>query len=150
MKNDFRKLYWIIVIVWATLASISCMLYAVFFENTSLAQLFWNLSYWTVAIFMIISIVTALGFALGFIIKGFMDNPKDQMKIIVSFGLMIVLLVSTYIAASGTDISVELFEKTGSSYENSKLIGGSLYAVYVLMGCALIAALYSEIAKKRK
>ncbi|MBP1645406.1 MAG: hypothetical protein H6Q16_981 [Bacteroidetes bacterium] len=150
MKNDFKKIYWTIVIIWGTLASICSLLYAVFFENPSLSQLFWNLSYWTVVIFVIISIVSALGFALGFIIKGFMDNPKNQMKIIIAFALMVILLVVTYLLASGTDIPVELFEKTGSNYENSKLIGGSLYAVYVLMVGVIIAALYSEIAKKLK
>ncbi|MDD2529603.1 MAG: hypothetical protein PHN41_00050 [Bacteroidales bacterium] len=150
MKNDFKKIYWIIVIIWGTLASLCSFLYAVFFNNTSLAQLFWNLSYWTVVIFLAISIISALGFALGFIIKGFMDNPKKQMKIIIAFAAMIILLVGTYLFASGTDIPVELFEKTGSSYGNSKLIGGSLYAVYVLMIGVVIAALYSEIAKKLK
>lgn len=150
MKNDFRKIYWIIVIIWGVLASICSFLYAVFFENATLAQLFWNLSYWSVVIFLAISIISALGFALGFIIKGFMENPKKQMKIIIAVVAMVVLLVGTYLFASGTDIPVELFEKTGSNYENSKLIGGSIYAVYVLMLGVVIAALYSEIAKKFK
>ena len=150
MKNDFKKIYWTIVIIWGTLASICSLLYAVFFENPSLAQLFWNLSYWSVVILLMISIVSALGFALGFIIKGFMDNPKNQMKVIIAFAAMVILLVATYLLASGTDIPVELFEKTGSNYENSKLIGGSIYAVYILMVGVIIAALYSEIAKKLK
>jgi NADH:ubiquinone oxidoreductase subunit 6 (subunit J) len=148
MKNDFKKIYWTIVIIWGTLASICSLLYAVFFENASLAPIFWNLSYWTVVIFIAISIISALGFALSFIIKGFMDNPKKQMKIIIAFAVMIILLVATYLLASGTDIPKELFERTGSNYGNSKLIGGSLYAVYVLMVGVIIAALYSEIAKK--
>ena len=97
-----------------------------------------------------ISIVSALGFALGFIIKGFMENPKNQMKIIIAFAAMLILLVGSYLLSSGTDIPAELFEKTGSNYGNSKLIGGSIYAVYVLMIGVLLAALYSEIAKKLK
>ncbi|HBN04846.1 MAG TPA: hypothetical protein DD434_03520, partial [Bacteroidales bacterium] len=148
--NDLKKIYWIIIIIWGTLASICSLLYAAFFENASLAQIFWNLSYWTVVIFIALSIVSALGFALSFIVKGFIDNPKNQMKIIIAFVAMVVLLVATYLLASGTDIPVELFEKTGSNYGNSKLIGGSLYAVYALMGGVIIAALYSEIAKKLK
>ena len=74
MKNDFKKIYWTVVIIWGTLASICSLLYAVFFEsNAGLAQLFWNLSYWSVVILIMISIVSALGFALGFIIKGFIS-----------------------------------------------------------------------------
>lgn len=151
MKNDFKKIYWTVVIIWGALASICSLLYAVFFEsNASLAQLFWNLSYWSVVILIMISIVSALGFALGFIIKGFMENPKNQMKIIIAFAAMLILLVGSYLLSSGTDIPAELFEKTGSNYGNSKLIGGSIYAVYVLMIGVLLAALYSEIAKKLK
>ena len=151
MKNDFKKIYWTDVIIWGALDSICSLLYAVFFEsNAGLAQLFWNLSYWSVVILIMISIVSALGFALGFIIKGFMVNHKNQMKIIIAFAAMLILLDGSYLLSSGTDIPAELFEKTGSNYGNSKLIGGSLYAVYVLMLGVLLSALYSEIAKKLK
>jgi len=148
MKKDFRKLYWTIVIIWGTIASLCSLCYALFFENASLSQVFWNLSYWTVVIFVVISIISALGFATGFIVKGFIENPKNQMKIIIAFSSMIILLVVTYILASGSDVPKELFEKTGSNYDNSKLIGGSLYAVYVLIFGVVITALYAEITKK--
>jgi hypothetical protein len=150
MKKDLKKIYWTIIIIWGTLASLCSLFYALFFENAKLAPIFWNLSYWTVAIFIALSIIFAFGFAITFIIKGFIDDPKKQMGIIVAVGLIVVLMVVTYLLASGTDIPKELFEKTGSDYSNSKLIGGSLYAVYVLLLGVVLSALYAEIAKKFK
>ncbi|MCK9162855.1 MAG: hypothetical protein WCR29_00285 [Bacteroidales bacterium] len=150
MKKDFKKLYWTIVIIWGTLASLTTVMYAVFFEKTALAQLFWNLSYWTVVIFIALSVISALGFALGFIIRGFIDDPKKQMGIIIAVGALAVAFIGSYLFSSGTDVSADLFEKTGANYGNSKLIGGSLYMVYLLFFGVIIAALYAEVAKKIK
>ncbi|MDD2488208.1 MAG: hypothetical protein WC108_04135 [Bacteroidales bacterium] len=150
MKKDFKKIYWTIIIIWGAIASLTTVLYSVFFENTSLAQLFWNLSYWTVVIFISISIISALGFALGFIIRGFIDDPKKQMGIIIAVGALVVVFVGSYLLSSGEDVSKDLFEKTGSNFENSKLIGASLYMVYVLLFGVIVTALYSEVAKKIK
>ena len=150
MKKDFKNIYWTIIIIWGAIASLCSLFYSLFFENAGLAQFFWNLSYWTVAIFIALSIILAFGFAITFITKGFIDDPKKQMGIIVAVGLIVVLMVATYLLASGTDIPQELFEKTGSDYSNSKLIGGSLYAVYVLLLGVVLSALYAEIAKKFK
>ncbi|MDR0971591.1 MAG: hypothetical protein LBM25_04320 [Bacteroidales bacterium] len=150
MTKDFKKLYWTILIVWGTLTSICSILYALFFDNQTMAPVFWGLSYWTVVIFIFLSILLALGFALGFIVKGFMDDPKKQMGIIIAVVALIVVFGVSYLLASPTNISEDLFEKTGSNYANSRLIGASLYAVYILLFGVILSVLYAEIAKKLK
>ncbi|MBP6429098.1 MAG: hypothetical protein KA273_01740 [Bacteroidales bacterium] len=150
MKKDFKKLYWTIAIIWGTIASLTTVLYAAFFENTAMAQIFWNLSYWTVVIFLAFSVISAIGFALGFIIQGFIDNPKKQMGIIIAVAALAVAFIGSYLLSSGTDVSADLFEKTGTSYSSSKLIGGTIYMVYVLFFGVLAATLYAEVAKKFK
>ena len=150
MKEDFKKLYWTIAIIWGTIASLTTVLYAAFFENTAMAQIFWNLSYWTVVIFLAFSVISAIGFALGFIIQGFIDNPKKQMGIIIAVAAIAVAFIGSYLLSSGTDVSADLFEKTGTSYSSSKLIGGTIYMVYVLFFGVLAATLYAEVAKKFK
>lgn len=72
------------------------------------------------------------------------------MGIIVGVGTLIVIFVVTYLLSSGTDIPRELFEKTDSDYESSKLIGGLLYTVYALFAGVVLATLYAEISKKIK
>ena len=150
MKKDFKKLYWTIAIIWGTIASLTTVLYAAFFENTAMAQIFWNLSYWTVVIFLAFSVISAIGFALGFIIQGFIDNPKKQMGIIIAVAALAVAFIGSYLLSSGTDVSADLFEKTGTNYASSKFIGGTIYMVYVLFFGVIAATLYAEIAKKFK
>jgi len=150
MKKDLKKLYWTILIIWGAIASLCSLLYAIFFNNVGLSPIFWNLSYWTVVIFIVLSIVFAFGFALTFIIKGFIDDPKKQMGIIIAVGALIAIVVVSYLLSSGTDVSQEFFDKTGSDYSNSRLIGAALYTVYVLLGGVILVALYAEIAKKFK
>lgn len=150
MKKDFKKIYWTIIIIWGVLASLSTVMYAVLFENTALAQTFWNLSYWTVVIFVAISVLIALGFALTFIIKGFIDDPKKQMGIIIAVVALVVAFIGSYLFSSGADVSPDLFERTGTNYELSKLIGSSLYMVYILFAGVVVTVLYAEIANKFK
>ncbi|MFA7082144.1 MAG: hypothetical protein WC135_05965 [Bacteroidales bacterium] len=150
MKKDFKKLYWTIVIIWGTIASLTTVMYAAFFEKTAMAQIFWNLSYWTVVIFLAFSVISAIGFALGFIIQGFIDNPKKQMGIIIAVAALAVAFIGSYLLSSGTDVSQDLFEKTGTNYGSSKLIGGTIYMVYVLFFGVIASTLYAEVAKKFK
>lgn len=151
MKKDFRKIYWTIVIIWAVLAALSTVAFAATNDsNPDLAKNYWNMSYWTTVIFICLNIVIALGFALAFLGKGLIDDPKKQMGILIGVGALVLVFVASFLMASGTDVPKELFEKTGSDYDNSKLIGGSLYTVYVLFGGVLLAAIYTEVAKKLK
>lgn len=136
--------------LWGAIASLCSLFYAIFFDNEVLALIFWNLSYWTVAIFIVLSLFIALGFSINFIVKGFIDDPKKQIRIIVSISALVLIILVSYILASGKDIPQELFDKTGSNYNNSKLIGGSLYTVYFLLTGVVLVAFYTEVAKKFK
>jgi hypothetical protein len=150
MKRDYKKIYWTITMLWGAIASLCCLFYAIFFDNKVLASIFWNLSYWTVAILIVLSLFIAIGFSINFIVKGFIDNPQKQIRIIVSIGALILIMLVSYILASGNDIPKSLFDKTGYNYNNSKLIGGSIYTVYFLLTAVVLVAFYTEIAKKFK
>ena len=70
------------------------------------------------------------------------------MGIVVGVGALVVIFIIAYIAASGTDIPQEIFDKTGSNYSSSKVIGAGLYTVYILLFGVVIAAVTTEIVKK--
>jgi FtsH-binding integral membrane protein len=156
MKNTYRKIYWTIAIVWGIIGTAATLIYALLFddkisiEQQPTATLFWNIAYWTMVAMFIISIVGALGFAISQIVKGLIEAPKKQMKILVSVAALIVIFVILYTLASGTDIPQMLFEKTDSDYSNSKLIGASLYLVYALLAGVVLSVLYAEVTKKLK
>ncbi|MDR1724928.1 MAG: hypothetical protein LBR28_00850 [Bacteroidales bacterium] len=146
MKNTYRKIYWTIAIVWALIAVVCAFIYA----YISPAEALWSISYWSMIALFILVLIFALGFAIVQIVKGLITEPKKQIGIISAVVLLIIIFVVSYILASGTDVPQLLFERTGSNYDNSKLIGASLYVVYALLGLVVLSVLYSEITKKLK
>lgn len=156
MKKDFRKVYWTIAIIWGVIASICAVAYALLFDKDasidgqSTAMTVWNVAYWSVIALLGASLLIAVFFALAQVIKGLKDNPKKQMGIIIAVVALVVVFVASYLLSSGTDIPQEVFEKTGSNYSSSKLIGACMYTVYILFGGVLASVIFAEVSKKIK
>ena len=156
MKKDYRKVYWTIAIIWGVIASICAVAYALLFDKDapidgqSSAMAVWNVAYWSVIVLLGASLLVAIVFALAQVIKGLKDDPKKQMGIIIAVVALVVVFVVSYLLSSGTDVPQEVFEKTGSDYSSSKLIGACMYTVYILFGGVLVSVLFAEISKKIK
>lgn len=156
MKKDFRKVYWTIAIIWGVIASICAIAYALLFDkdapidSQTSAMAVWNVAYWSVIILLGASLLVAVGFALAQVVKGLTEDPKKQMGIIIAVVALIVVFVVSYLLSSGTDVPKEVFEKTGSDYNSSKLIGACMYTVYILFGGVIASVLFAEVSKKIK
>ncbi len=156
MKKDYRKIYWTIALIWGVIASICAVAYALLFDKDapidgqSSAMAVWNVAYWSVITLLGASLLVAIVFALAQVIKGLKEDPKKQMGIIIAVVALIVVFVVSYLLSSGTDVPQEVFEKTGSDYSSSKLIGACMYTVYILFGGVLVSVLFAEISKKIK
>ena len=156
MKKDYRKVYWTIAIIWGVIASICAIAYALLFDkdapidSQTSAMAVWNVAYWSVITLLGASLLVAIFFALAQIIKGLKEDPKKQMGIIIAVVALVVVFVVSYLLSSGTDVPQEVFEKTGSDYSSSKLIGACMYTVYILFGGVLVSVLFAEISKKIK
>lgn len=156
MKKDYRKVYWTIAIIWGVIASICAIAYALLFDkdapidSQTSAMAVWNVAYWSVITLLGASLLVAIFFALAQIIKGLKEDPKKQMGIIIAVVALVVVFVVSYLLSSGTDVSQEVFEKTGSDYSSSKLIGACMYTVYILFGGVIASVLFAEVSKKIK
>ena len=156
MKKDYRKVYWTIAIIWGVIASICAIAYALLFDkdapidSQTSAMAVWNVAYWSVITLLGASLLVAIFFALAQIIKGLKEDPKKQMGIIISVVALVVVFVVSYLLSSGTDVPQEVFEKTGSDYSSSKLIGACMYTVYILFGGVIASVLFAEVSKKIK
>lgn len=156
MKKDYRKIYWTVALIWGVIASICAVAYALLFDKDapidgqSSAMAVWNVAYWSVITLLGASLLVAIVFALAQVIKGLKEDPKKQMGIIIAVVALIVVFVVSYLLSSGTDVPQEVFEKTGSDYSSSKLIGACMYTVYILFGGVLVSVLFAEISKKIK
>jgi H+/Cl- antiporter ClcA len=156
MKKEHKKIYWYIVMIWGVLACISSVGYALSFkqdiplEQQPTATLFWNFAYWSCAILCVLAIVFALCFALTQVGKGMKEDWKKQIGIIIAIVGLVLIFIVGYLLSSGTDIPQALFDKTGSNYSNSKLIGAGLYMCYILFGGVVLTIVYTAIASKLK
>ncbi|MEE0976397.1 MAG: hypothetical protein UH543_01505 [Bacteroidales bacterium] len=156
MKKDYRKVYWTIAIIWGVIASICAIAYALLFDKDapidgqSSAMAVWNVAYWSVITLLGASLLVAIVFALAQVIKGLKEDPKKQMGIIIAVVALVVVFVVSYLLSSGTDVPQEVFEKTGSDYSSSKLIGACMYTVYILFGGVIASVLFAEVSKKIK
>lgn len=156
MKKDYRKIYWTIALIWGVIASICAVAYALLFDKDApidgqtSAMAVWNVAYWSVIALLGASLLVAIFFALAQIIKGLKEDPKKQMGIIIAVVALIVVFGVSLLLSSGTDVPQEVFEKTGSDYSSSKLIGACMYTVYILFGGVIASVLFAEISKKIK
>jgi hypothetical protein len=81
------------------------------------------------------------------LIKAF-DEPKKLVKAGIGLGgLLVVFLISWAIA--GNEVTT-MYTTKGVDVGLSKLVGGVLTMMYLLMGIAIVAIVYTEITKAFK
>ncbi len=79
-------------------------------------------------------------------VVGFFTNPKNIVKLLVSVGAFILVLVLSYSVAdvSFSDYRLEVLRTTP---ETSRLVGMGLYTTYIAFGLTIVAALYASVVK---
>ena len=82
-------------------------------------------------------------------IYSFITNPTNVVKLLISLGLMVVVIVIGYSMADNTFSPLEL-ETLKTDADTSKLVGMGLYVTYIAFGLALLAAIYASIIKAFK
>jgi len=79
----------------------------------------------------------------------FIINPQNLVKLLISLGLFVVVIVISYSLAGNTFTNLEL-EILQTDAHTSKLVGTGLYITYILFCFALLAAVYASIVKAFK
>lgn len=82
-------------------------------------------------------------------IYSFITNPTNIVKLLISLGLMVVVIVIGYSMAGNTFTELEL-EILKTDANTSKLVGMGLYVTYIAFGLALLAAVYASVIKAFK
>lgn len=99
-----------------------------------------NIGMYAIYVLLGLAILALIFFA----IKQFAENiAKEKETLWGLLGLILVFVVS-YLLSSPSDISPLAFEKTGTSYELSKIIGGGLISFYILFILAIFAIIGTE------
>jgi len=89
-----------------------------------------------------------LGVAITVIspIYGFIINPGNAVKMLISLGIFVVILIIAYSMAGNTFTDLEL-ESLKTTATMSKIVGTGLYITYIALGLAVLAAIYASFVK---
>ena len=155
MEHKLRKIYFTVAIVLAILAGAAAIVFAAGFDVDKTLpdagiHTFFGIAYWTCVALAAVAILGMIGFALYQIIVNLKEQPQKVRGTLIGVAAFIVVFAVAYLLSSGTDLPQEFLIKTETSEGLSKLIGASAISVYIFAGCALLAAIYTELMKKFK
>lgn len=129
-----------------------------------------NITRWILIVLLAISVIPGVMFYLGFLetemfiniaklllilaaiimvlspIYGIITNPQNIVKLLISVGLIVVVVIVGY-ALAGDSVSEIQSVKHGLTEKSSKMVGTGLYVTYIAFGLTVLSLLYSSVIK---
>lgn len=90
-------------------------------------------------ILLVIAVACATVFPLIYMVKNFQEAKKTLIGVVVLLGIFLL----SYAIASG-DV-LPSWERFNISSGQSKLIGGGLISLYIMIGLSIVALVYNEV-----
>ena len=81
---------------------------------------------------------------LGFSLYSLISNLKQNSKSLIGGGALLGVIVLFYFITPRNDVAMSIYEKTGTSFSWSPIIGAGLYSVYALL--AIFVLLYIALS----
>lgn len=81
---------------------------------------------------------------LGFSLYTLITNLKQNSKSLIGAGIVLGVIVLFYFITPRNDVAMSLYEKTGTGFGWSPIIGAGLYSVYALL--AIFVLLYIALS----
>ena len=104
-------------------------------------------TYWILVCFVVVSIAAIAYFLVVKLAARFKEEPGYLKKFLVLVGIVVVVLLVSYLLSKGNDVTPALMEKFDVTVGTSKLIGAACILVYILVIGSAVSILYTEIAK---
>lgn len=102
-----------------------------------------------IVLFLAYALIIGAGvLALGLPLVKAVQQPKRLVRLGITVGGLLVLFLISYLI-SGSEVS-EVQQLRGITGATTKLVGGALILMYILLVGAFVSILYSEIAKHLK
>lgn len=109
-----------------------------FFAGTIDTETFLNLGYLLLFLSVAVMVISP--------IAGFITNPQNIVKMLISIAVMVVVIIVAY-SIAGNNLTDYRLEELQTTAEVSKLVGMGIYATYITFGLTVVAILYSSIIK---
>ena len=104
-------------------------------------------TYWILVAFVAIALVAIVVFLVVKLAGKFKEEKGYAGKFLVLVGIVVAIVLVSYLLSKGDDVTPALLEKNNVSESTSKLIGAACWMVYILVIGAAVSILYTEIAK---
>jgi hypothetical protein len=127
---------------------VSWVLYALMAVSVVLAILFYTGGIDSATLMMWGYVLLVLGVLVAIIspVYGFILNPGNVVKLLVSLGLVALIAIISYSLAGNTFSELRL-ETLKINAQTSKMVGMGLLFTYITSALAIVAILYSSIFK---
>jgi len=127
---------------------VSWVLYALLAVSALLTILFYtnNLDSASFIQWGIILVIAAAVIAIASPVYGFILNPGNIVKMLISIGIVAVIAVISYSLAGNTFSDLRL-EVLGVTEQTSKWVGMGLLFTYITAALSILAIIYSNIMK---
>lgn len=79
-------------------------------------------------------------------IYGFITNPQNIVKLLVSLGAFVIVLGVAY-SLAGNEFSAFQLEKLKTTADVSLYVGMGIYATYIAFGLTVLSILYASVIK---
>ena len=109
-----------------------------------------DLTYWILVCFVVVSIAAIVYFLIVKLAKRFKEEPGYLKKFLILVGIIVVVLLVSFLLSKGNDVTPALMEKFNVTEGTSKLIGAACILVYILVIGSAASIIYTEIAKLTK
>ena len=111
-------------------------------QMSDLGPILDTFTYWTY--FMV---AATLFFTLVFPIVSMVGNPKSGLKTLLSLAVLALILFIGYQLADDTILRLPGYDGEDNIASRLKLTGMGIYTMYIMLGGALLAMLYSSISR---
>ena len=152
MKEKTDKLITLLGLGIAVVCTLLTILFAV--NNGGVKELsavkangLFDATYWILVCFVVVSIAAIIFFLVVKLANRFKEDPGFLKKFLMLVGIVIVVLIVSYLLSKGDDVTLALREKNNISLGTSKLIGAACWMVYILVIGSAVAIIYTEVAK---
>ena len=150
MKDSIANITRWVLYLFLALSVISGLVFYLFYDSgRAMTVLFEDLDniylleflYWAGILLALTVVVTVISPIYGYIV-----NPKNMGKLLISAGVAVVIVIIAYMLADSSITEVQEV-KYGLSEAGSKRVGVGLYTTYIAFGLAVIALLYSSVVR---
>lgn len=109
-----------------------------FFAGVFSTEMFLNTAYIMLIVAVAVMVISPL--------YGFITNPQNVVKMLISIALMVVIVILSY-SLAGNEFSDYRLEELKTTAETSRLVGMGMYVTFITFGLTILAILYSSIIK---